>query len=78
MCAGGQAGSGQGACQMLTKQPTLLPPLECREAGTALRCSRGLVPSVQKDRSKSVSSACPLALSRMFSGFRSLHTARIA
>jgi len=48
-------------------------PLECRgAAGAAVRCKRGVVPLVQKDRSKSVSSACPVALSRMFSGFRSL------
>lgn len=56
---------------MLTERRTLLL-LECRDPWEALRCSRGVVPLVQKDRSKSVSSACPLALSRMFSGFRSL------
>ena len=53
------------------EQRTLLL-LVCREPWAALRCSRGVVPLVQKDRSKSVSSAWPLALSRMFSGFRSL------
>ncbi len=56
---------------VLVEQRTLLL-LECREPWAALRCSRGVVPLVQKDRSKSVSSAWPLALSRMFSGFRSL------
>jgi hypothetical protein len=67
-----QAGSwARGAVGTLTERRTLLLP-ECREVWLALFCSRGVVPFVQKDRSKSVSSACPLALSRMFSGFRSL------
>ena len=57
--------------QALTARRTLLL-LECRGVWLALLCSRGVVPFVQKDRSKSVSSACPLPLSRMFSGFRSL------
>lgn len=69
--AGGGQQLGTGAGDLLAKHRTLLL-LECREAWVALRCSRGVVPLVQKDRSKSVSSACPLALSRMFSGFRSL------
>ena len=47
-------------------------PLECREPVEAARCRRGVVPSAQNDRSKSVSSAWPEALSRIFSGFRSL------
>ncbi len=34
--------------------------------------SSGKVPLLQYDRSKSVRSACPLAFSRMFSGFKSL------
>ena len=41
----------------------------------AERCRRGVVPLLQNDRSKSVSSACPVPPSRMFSGFRSLQDA---
>jgi hypothetical protein len=49
--------------------------LEARRLGCDDLSSLGSTASAQYDRSKSVSSRCPLSCSRMFSGFRSLqHT----
>ena len=43
--------------------------------GGVFLMSSGYVPLLQYERSKSVKSACPLAFSNMFSGFRSLQRA---